>query len=354
MMPQPGGFSVQAGLERENLARRLAEGAEVAFARAGLVERSFRLHDRVFVLRCAGKELADNMCCALAHLVIETTEPPSLTIDCWNSAATGSHFPMPPWPRDFFKVRGEIRGLDGPEIRIASFSWLQLWNIYFPKTGRAYYCLDSDDPFSAQQLGSPALAIFGCWLSTLGWQLTRAAAVGTERGGVLLAGRGGAGKSTLAFSTIGNSLRYVSDDYCVLVPGTPSQAAALYNSGKLGDDSLALLPICAGKRPAPVTGRRERRFSFCTNNFPANNCFERRCAPSCSPISARRKRHSRPCRPARFLPSSARAPLCNWPGVAQPDFVRLMRLLHDLPTYRLRHGTDLAATHQVLIRLCES
>ena len=47
---------------------------------------------------------------------------------------------------------------------------------------------------------------------------------------LLIFGLNGAGKSTLAFSTLCSSLRYLSDDYCVLAPGDPPRALALYHS----------------------------------------------------------------------------------------------------------------------------
>ena len=48
-----------------------------------------------------------------------------------------------------------------------------------------------------------------------GMSTLHAAAVGRDGNGVLLAGRGGAGKSTLALACVGSGFDYVSDDYCL-------------------------------------------------------------------------------------------------------------------------------------------
>ena len=194
----------EAIAERERLYQLLERDAQTALDRCGRVERHFVLQGRPLTLRFAGNFLERAMCRALAHLAVETAPAaPELVIDCWDCARSGLEFPMPRWPAKYWTARGEIMGLDSAEGRLAYFGWLKLLNAYFPATGRAFYCLAAADPFPLQQAGSPALTIFNWWWETLGFQLVHSAAVGNEKGGVLIAGHGGAGKSTLAFSTFG-------------------------------------------------------------------------------------------------------------------------------------------------------
>jgi hypothetical protein len=298
--------------------------------------------------------LADQMSRALEHLAAPPAREVALTIDCWDTAGTGVSCPMPHWPARSFAARGEIHDLDGPDMRIAYFSWLKLLNVYFPQRARAYYCLPSARPFPLQQFGSPALTIFSWWFATLGWQLLHAAAVGTSQGGVLIAGHGGAGKSTLAFSTLGSPLRYLSDDYCALAPGTPPQAVALYNSGKLTETSLGLLPHLRGHAANGHDAGREKAIFFLHEQFPSQQLPQVPLRAVVLPELSGHESSLEPITPRQLRETIVRSTLVQLAGSAQMDILRLLKLIHPLPAYRLRHGSDFAGTHRLLLRLCES
>jgi len=340
--------------EQKRLSDQLAQGAEAAFSRQGLIQKTFRINGQNFTLRFAGKELANAMTRALEHLAIESTKDVALTIDCWDSASTSVACPTPDWPESLFTSRGDIRGLDNPGMRIAYFNWLRLLNVYFPEKGRAYYCMAEANPFPIQQFGSPALTIFSWWFKTLGWQFTHAAAVGTDRGGVLIAGHGGAGKSTLAFSTLGTPLRYLSDDYCVLVPETPPKVMALYNSGKLTDTSLALLPSLRNRTANGQDSQREKAIFFLHEQFPSEQLFQTPLRAIVLSVLDSRETSLTQIGPHEILSVVGHSTMVQLAGSSNTDFFRINKLIHSLPNYRLRHGSDRAATHKLLLHLCES
>ncbi len=341
-------------IESDQLESKLSASAEAAFARTGLIEKYFCLHGHPFALRFAGQDLADQMSRALEHLAIAPGVKTALTIDCWDCASTGVACPMPNWPSQYFAARGDIRGLDGDEMRIAYFNWLKLLNVYFPRRARAYYCLPTARPFPLQQIGSPALTIFSWWFATLGWQLTHAAVIGTAEGGILVGGRGGAGKSTLAFSTLGSPLRYLSDDYCVLIPGTPPQALALYNSGKLTEASLKLLPDLQEHAANGHDVGREKAVFFLHEQFPNEQLLHAPLRAIVLPELDEHKISLEPIAAGEVREVIARSTLIQLAGSAQLDLLRLIKLIHTLPAYRLRHGSHFADTHRLLLPLCES
>jgi hypothetical protein len=260
---------------------------------------------------------------------------------------------MPQWPTEYFAGRGEILGLDSPKLRIGYFDWIKLLNAYFPDRARAFYCLAHEDGFPLQQLGSPALNIFSWWLGTLGCQLVHAAAVATPSGGVLIAGHGGAGKSTLAFSTLGTPLSYLSDDYCVLTP-EPVQVRALYGAGKLTEASVELLQHL---RPHAVGGKErgaEKSLFFLNEQFPDEQILQ-------APLRAVVLSHLDPAKTClepipwrEVLGIMADSTMRQLAGSNHRDFLRMLRLIQNLPTYRLHHGGDWNATHRLLLQLCES
>ena len=344
----------RAAAETELYATTLEKEAQTAFSRCGLIAQEFSLHGSIFRLRCAGEVVAQKLSRALQHLAIAPTGGPSLTIDCWDATSAGLTLELPQWPEHLFTNRGEILGLDGAELRIAYFNWLRLLNAYFPARGRAYYCLGNATPFPQQQAGSPAIAIFNWWCGSLGRQLVHAAAVGTEQGAVLIAGHGGAGKSTLAFSTFGTELRYLSDDYCVLEPGNPTSVVALYQSGKLTETSLRLLPNLPPSMAASARTDTEKILFFAQESFPG------RLLPT-APMRAivlsdlsSQETSLTPIALREIMPTLGESTLRQLAGGGRAEFLRIMKLCQGIPTFRLRHGADTAATHRLLLELCAS
>jgi hypothetical protein len=82
------------------------------------------------------------------------------------------------------------------------------------------------------------------WAATRsGGALLHTAAIGGDRGAVLLVGAAGAGKSTTAFACLGRGVHVLGDDYCLVEPTADgARVHATYLLGTLDDRSLALLP----------------------------------------------------------------------------------------------------------------
>jgi hypothetical protein len=68
-----------------------------------------------------------------------------------------------------------------------------------------------------------------------GRHLVHAGAVGDDRGGVLLAGASGSGKTTVALAALVHGLGYVADDYILLDAAGAPTAISIYNTAKLDD-----------------------------------------------------------------------------------------------------------------------
>ena len=71
--------------------------------------------------------------------------------------------------------------------------------------------------------------------------MVHAACVGVNGRGVLIAGRGGAGKSTLSTSCLLSGLEFVSDDYTLLTGSGPLDAMPLYTTISLCEDMFRRL-----------------------------------------------------------------------------------------------------------------
>jgi hypothetical protein len=345
---------VNAKNQREIFTSHVEAAAMAAFKSRGMIEKHFRIHGHVFALRFAGSKMAGIMSRALNHLAVEKAGEASLTINCWDVAGSGVACPLPEWPASAFSGRGEIRGLDTPEMRIAYFKWLKLLNVYLPGSGVAYYCLPDAEAFPVQQLGSPALTIFSWWMETLGWQFIHAAAVGTEQGAVLVAGHGGAGKSTLAFSSLGTPLRYISDDYCVVAMDPSPRVLALYNSGKLTEASLCLLQHLRSKAANAEDRDREKAVFFIHEQFPGEQLLQAPLKAIVAPHFNSFETSFSPIDWRQLITVLGDSTMRQLAGSGQRDFFRISRIVRSLPLYRLNHGLDSQATRESLLQLCAS
>lgn len=83
---------------------------------------------------------------------------------------------------------------------------------------------------------------FARWAQANGKLLFHAAAVGYGGNGVLIAGRGGSGKSTFAISCLAEGLDFVSDDYTLVTADGQLQAMPLYTIVALREDMYQRFP----------------------------------------------------------------------------------------------------------------
>lgn len=83
---------------------------------------------------------------------------------------------------------------------------------------------------------------FARWAKDTDKVLLHAAAVGVGGTGVLVAGRGGVGKSTFAISCLADGMEFVSDDYTLITASGALLAMPLYSIVALRSDMCGTLP----------------------------------------------------------------------------------------------------------------
>ena len=164
----------------------------------------------------------------------------------------------------------------------------------------------------AWEPSAPFRNLFHWALGDSGLAFAHAAAVGTAAGGILLAGRGGAGKSTTAMACVHAGWRYVADDYCVLdVSGHPS-THTLYGSAKISPWALARLPELAhGEMRQRDDGKMVLNLAV---SRPAQLVPRSLYTQSCSPLWQPPRAFSGDCPWPRGRESSLRALSFSCPG----------------------------------------
>jgi hypothetical protein len=165
---------------------------------------------------------------------------PDFTIDVIDGAACGLPQLKLAWhPADFGRKRTVPGWSDGdrttyllPEERgVAVAEWAR---------HRAVIWVPSCDAVPWYERAAPFRWLFDNLALRLRMSMLHAAVIGRDGVGVLIAGRGGVGKSTLALAGLGRGLDYIGDDYCLLTDDAPPKAYGLYVTAKWKKDASVL------------------------------------------------------------------------------------------------------------------
>jgi hypothetical protein len=211
-----------------------------AFDRAGLksgeiIEHDYQLGRFSIRLRFAGQELIPFFTPALSHLEIDPITKPDLTIHLWDSQSTATPMPHPPWTKDDYMHFGLIRGYNNERINTLFMNALHMIDL---KQDQAVYWVPDSGNIPYYHTIRPLRTIINWWLNQHQHFIVHAAAVGLPEGGVLITGKGGAGKSTTALACVGAGIQYAGDENVVISSSPEPYLHNLYCSGTLDADDI--------------------------------------------------------------------------------------------------------------------
>jgi hypothetical protein len=221
------------------------EQAKKAEARNGFISVNLEIAECPIELRFANPLLCDELLPALRHNIIPAGARPKAVVHIWDTRSSGFAIPRPPCPKQHFTDRGDIWGFNCKRYR-AAFHFVECsLNIMDLECGEAVYWVQHADNLPYWAKASPLRTILHWIVERDGGQLLHAAAVGTERGAVLITGKGGVGKSTTALTALDHGLGYVADDYlAVRIEPTP-RVFSLYCTAKLNAEDVVKFPRLA-------------------------------------------------------------------------------------------------------------
>jgi hypothetical protein len=201
---------------------------EQVLADRGAVERELRFAGRGVRLRFAGDALAQALLPALsARVVKDSAGRADVTIGLWTSNARAPFG----WDPGDVGPRGLVRGSGNGRIAAVHESFSGVLTLVDRSAGRILYRVRDVAALPWWERAAPLRPALFFALGASAGQLVHAGAVGDPlRGGVLLAGPGGSGKTTVALAALEHGMRYVGDDYVLLDRGV---AWNLYGTAKL-------------------------------------------------------------------------------------------------------------------------
>lgn len=289
---------------------------------------------------------------ALAHLEIEPIANPDLTVCLWDNASTQTQLPLLlgslvelirlNW-RNYLGPRKEIKAYDGDRIRANFHIGPNILSVLDRQQNLACYWIDDAQNIPYWEKGSPLQTILNWWTTDRQHQYVHAGAVGTPAGGVLLAGKGGAGKSSTALACIDSNLVYASDDYCLVSIDPQPYAYSLYNTAKLkGQVDLERFPKLAPLVENVDRIGLEKAMLFLHQHHPdkISRGFPIK-AVLIPQVTGKLDTHIRPTTAGAALRALAPSTIFQLAGSGQTAFGIMSSLVKQVPCYVLELGTDM-------------
>ena len=216
--------------------------------------RYYKIAGLIVRLQFAGPALLPVITPALAHLELKLPRvEPALTVRLWDSESTNTSMPPSPISREDFTIRGELTGFNTGRHHAAYDLVGRTLSLYDGKEGLGWFCAHDASRVPTHERAAPLRWIYGWLLRNYGRQLVHAAGVGIDQGGVLIVGRGGAGKSNTSVGCLLAGLNFAGDDYCAVAANPKPTIYSLFSSAKLRNGDWARVPLLRANVDDPET-----------------------------------------------------------------------------------------------------
>ncbi|MBN2829206.1 MAG: hypothetical protein JXR56_02670 [Candidatus Cloacimonetes bacterium] len=240
---------------------------ETLFNICGCGEFLFRTHIKLkgisICLHFLNKNAKGVFSRPFSHLEIETDGDPEFDIYVMHGGPSSE--PIDGWKR-FERDASEERKLlifsnDGKHILYNYES--KVLSGYDSQNKKAYYYIPNLDILPFYEKAAPMRMIFHHFAQDYGMILVHGAAIAIDGHGILMAGKGGSGKTTTAICAALRGFDYLGDDY-VILDTDDKIIYSLYSSCKIRWDSEELLPELAS---FAVNTRNEDKGYFFMNEI---------------------------------------------------------------------------------------
>lgn len=322
---------------------------KLAISNVQEIRRYYKIGIFTFCLRFAGKAMLDALTLALSHLEVDVLDQCDLTICIWDSASTFSPPIQFPWTNNSLALRGEVVGYNNEHIHTVVDIHTKVLNVFDRNHHLALYWIKDHKEIPWWIEGSPFQLIFHWWAKDRGYQLTHAAAVGYSKGGVLLAGKGGAGKSTTTLACMKAGMKYLSEDYCLISSAPDVWIYSLYNSAKLQEKTLNWFPELRKYVKNSQRAEGEKAFLF-HHTFQPEKIIDKFPLKAVLTLNIEEAKDSwlEPIEPTDAIAPLTISTLWQLTHTGPTDFNHLKYVTFSVPCYKLHVGSDLMRVPQLI------
>ncbi len=305
---------------------------------------------RTVRLRVAGDGLAQKIADAFRHLLRRgNPSGTDLTIDLWDSSDTSVPCPVSPEPLEpsqlssnsyveFGLILGSLSdrfiGAQRPQV----VAWLDRCE------SRLVGCVTRHDQLSLYDRGKPLHFPLLLWHHDQGAEVIHAALISKNGEGVLLAGKGGVGKSTAALACLEAGFHYLGDDYIGLEAcddGT-FMGHSLYSVTWFMADHLTRFPRLIPHAIYPERPEQEKTLVPLSQIFPARLVSSARIRALVLPrVTSNFSARIRPASKGEALFALAPSSILLRPSSGARTLDKLACLSERVPCYWLELGRNL-------------
>jgi hypothetical protein len=208
------------------------------------VSRSYDLFGTVVEIEFLDRAIERLVHRPLAHLESAAGgAAATVQITCWDATQTPSAYPNVNVGRNGFGLRTEAPGLSNERYLTAFAAPGRILTQLDRTTMRGTYVLGDSGGMWRHEHALPMRSLLSWIGKDLGMQFLHAGSVGTPKGGILLIGRGGSGKSNTALSALASPLGLLSDDFCTVTFEPEPTAHAIYATGSTRRSDWSRNPV---------------------------------------------------------------------------------------------------------------
>ena len=319
----------------------------------------FNIDSQTIRLRFAGSALTPRITPALEHLRGAPTTSPQLTICLWDSASTHNPFPLHPWSGSASSAFGEgFRSVNEERIhfndgRFRMYFYMDESILMLDShKGKAIFWVEDAQKLPYHESGAPLRSLLDWWFSNSCRQFVHAAALGISKGGVLLIGKGGSGKSTTTLACLDSPLQIAGDDYCLLSSKPSPYVYSLYSTAKMEPQNLNRLPHLKTEISNADRLDSEKALFFLYKRHPQKiiKRFPLR-ALLIPRITGGMQTSIKPASPVACLMALAPSTIFQLVNEGDKSFDFMSRLVREVPSFYLDLGTDLVQIPATIMEL---
>ena len=288
----------------------------------------------------SSQELFARLGRAFSHLKFSIPDNAvDLRICVWDSSQT--KMISPPWSQEAYGPRGEIHGFNTELFQSAFDHGSQSLSIIDHEWGMAlFWCRNAND-LAVYEIGAPLRTILSWFLQQHDALLLHAGAICVNGRGALLAGAGGAGKSSTALLCLKAGGYYLADDYCGFRQNDGLPIYSIYSSAKISGRWLIRVRELRDLEQAASLRHNEKRLFFMNELIPGQ--VERSCP--CHVLFLPRISNDdettvEPATSAEALRALAPSSIFQSAGAGVIAFRRISELVQKAPARWLNLGRD--------------
>jgi len=320
-----------------------------------IIKRDYIVGSCSVRLKFANSTLIPIVTPAIKHLHIGECTKPDIEICLWDSRSTSSVMPPPPWSNEDYGKRGQIRGYNNDRFTTAYHMGTNILSIFDYQTKTALFWMNDARVIPSYESSAPLKSILHWAMKSYQKQMMHAAAIGRPDSGIVVVGKGGSGKSTIALSSLISPLYYVGDDYILFGYDGETVVYSIYNSAKVEWGHLGKFPHLEDKVSNSGRCDHEKAIIFIYDHYPMK--MTRRMAVRAvvvPAITGEKETTIKPVSSSEGIKAALPSTIFQLAGADSETFAFVSNIMKTLPCYSLEVGTEINEISTVLTDFVDS